>query len=372
MGEYVLVREGTTSFFVPATDPDHPFPPASAEVFYNPRMELNRDATLLLISLLRPETYLDAMGGTGVRGLRAGHECGIPVTINDHHPFAVELIRRNAVYLGIPAEITCQNVNVLGSGRHFDAVDLDPFGSPAPFTDSLVRSAQRYLFVTATDTAPLCGAHLKAGMRRYFSRPYNTEYHAEVGLRTLLGFLCRETVKYDRGLTPLFCFARSHYVRLHLALRPGTTEADRSLAQMGYIHQCLRCPDRSEQHGLIAETTSCPSCGGTMRPIGPLWLGPVADKPLLARMQEALPTRSLRTRPELHTLLERCREELDVSFHYNYHTLAKSLGRSPPALELVLAILNREGYQASRSHYSGTALKTDAPLAVLLRAVRQA
>ncbi|MDD1678871.1 MAG: RsmD family RNA methyltransferase, partial [Methanomicrobiales archaeon] len=168
MREYVLAREGDTSFYIPATDPSHPFPPGSAEVFYNPRMELNRDATILLLSLLRPEEYLDAMGGTGVRGLRAARECGIAVTINDHHPQAVELIRRNAEHVGIPLEITRQNVNVLGSGRHFDTVDLDPFGSPAPFTDSLVRSARRYLFVTATDTAPLCGAHLKAGIRRYF------------------------------------------------------------------------------------------------------------------------------------------------------------------------------------------------------------
>jgi tRNA (guanine26-N2/guanine27-N2)-dimethyltransferase len=371
MREYILTQEGATRFYVPATDPSHPFPPASAEVFYNPRMELNRDATILLLSLLRPETYLDAMGGTGVRGLRAAWECGIPVTINDHHPHAVELIRRNAEHLGTPAEITHQNVNVLASSRHFDAVDLDPFGSPAPYTDSLVRSAKRYLFVTSTDTAPLCGAHLKAGIRRYFSRPYNTEYHAEIGLRNLLGFICRETVKYDRGIAPLFCFARSHYVRLHLALLPGTGAADRSLGHIGYIHHCLHCPSRTEQPGLIAEAPSCPDCGGRMRPIGPLWLGAIADKILLARMQDAIPTLTLNTRSELHTLLARCREELDLSYHYDYHQLARVLGRSPPSLDSILEILTARGYQASRAHYSGTALKTDAPVSALLNAIRE-
>jgi tRNA (guanine26-N2/guanine27-N2)-dimethyltransferase len=372
MREYVLAREGTTSFYIPTTDPAHPFPPASASVFYNPRMELNRDATILLLSLLRPNDYLDAMGGTGVRGLRAASECGLSVTINDHHPHAVDLIRRNAEYLGVSVDITRENVNILGSSRHFDAVDLDPFGSPAPFTDSLIRSAWRYLFVTATDTAPLCGAHLNAGMRRYFSRPYNTEYHAEVGLRTLLGFICRETVKYDRGIAPLFCFARSHYVRLHLELFPGTSAADRSLEHIGFIHHCLRCPTRTEQRGLGAETTTCPGCGGRMRSIGPLWLGEIAERPILSRMQEALPALSLHTRPELHTLLTLCREELDLSFHYDYHLLAKVLGRSPPPLDTVLESLTAWGYRASRAHYSGTALKTDASVEAILQALREA
>ncbi|MDD1672364.1 MAG: methyltransferase, partial [Methanomicrobiales archaeon] len=216
--EYRRIREGNTELDVPLVDETSQFPPITAPIFYNPAMELNRDATILLLSTLKPLNYLDAMGGTGVRGLRAAQECGIPVTINDHNVGAVDLIRRNVTALGLSCEVTWQDVNVMGSSRRFDAVDLDPFGTPAPYLDSLIRSAQRYLFITATDTAPLCGAHLKAGMRRYFSRPMNTEYHAEVALRTLLGFVAREIIKYDRGLEPLFCYTQSHYVRIHLRL----------------------------------------------------------------------------------------------------------------------------------------------------------
>ncbi len=109
-----------------------------------------------------------------------------------------------------------------------------------------------------------------------------------------------------------------------------------------------------------------------MRPVGPLWLGPVAEKSLLGRMQDALSAHTLNTRPELHTLLDRCREELDLSSHYDYHKLARILGRSPPPLDSLRQILTQEGYQVSRAHYSGTALKTDAPLEALLRAVRMA
>ncbi|MDD1675931.1 MAG: tRNA (guanine(10)-N(2))-dimethyltransferase [Methanomicrobiales archaeon] len=365
------VREGTTEISVPVVDESVPFPPASVPVFYNPRMELNRDATVLLLFVLKPATYLDAMGGTGIRGLRAANECGIAVTVNDHNPLAVELIRKNAEQAGISAEITWQDVNVLGSSRSFEAVDLDPFGSPAFFLDSMIRSARRYLFITATDTAPLCGAHLKAGMRRYLSRPLNTEYHSEVALRTLLGFACRETVKYDRGVVPLFCYVRSHYVRIHLEVRPGTKAADRSLGHIGYIHHCTTCTFRIEQPGIVAESISCPECGGTMKAIGPLWLGAICDKSCIARMQEALPSLTLGAKTELHRLLSVCSEELDISWHYEYHQLAKSLGISPPGIEQVITFLHQEGFRASRAHYSGTALKTDAPIDVLIRAIRR-
>ncbi len=108
-----------------------------------------------------------------------------------------------------------------------------------------------------------------------------------------------------------------------------------------------------------------------MRAIGPLWLGAVCDRSVLTRMQEELPPRALGTKTELHRLLSLCAGELDSSFHYDYHQLAKSRGISPPPLDTVLDSLIGEGFHASRAHYSGTALKTDAPAEALLRAIVQ-
>ncbi|MFA7154087.1 MAG: tRNA (guanine(10)-N(2))-dimethyltransferase, partial [Methanoregulaceae archaeon] len=83
-------------------DPSSAFPPGTARIFFNRRMELSRDATILLASVLPVSNYLDAMGATGARGLRMAHECGIPVTINDRNAEAVALIRRNASHAGVP------------------------------------------------------------------------------------------------------------------------------------------------------------------------------------------------------------------------------------------------------------------------------
>ncbi|MCK8519328.1 tRNA (guanine(10)-N(2))-dimethyltransferase [Methanoculleus sp. 7T] len=367
--DIVEVTEGKTRFFVPKQDPHLQFPPGSGPVFYNSRMELNRDATVLLLSTLRPESYLDAMGASGVRGLRVAHEVGIPVTINDRSAKAVDLIRRNVETLNLTAEVTREDANTLMSSRGFDAVDLDPFGTPAPFVDSAARSAGSYLFVTATDTAPLCGAHLKAGMRRYFSRPRNTEYHAEVGLRTLLGFVVREVIKYDRGVEPIFCYAHEHFHRLHLRLRDGAAAADRSLARIGYVMQCPHCLYRSEQAGMLPEPEECALCGADLVPVGPLWTGSINDGGALSAMQEALPAVTAGTGRRIARLLETCRQELDTSSHYDYHVIAKNMRVSPGAVETVIERLSALGYRASRAHYSGTAVKTDAPLPVLEKVI---
>ncbi|MFZ0005100.1 MAG: tRNA (guanine(10)-N(2))-dimethyltransferase, partial [Methanoregula sp.] len=105
----IEATEGKTTFFVPVQDCREQFPPGTAPVFFNRRMELNRDATVLLLSVLRPSDYIDAMGATGVRGLRVANEVGIPVTINDRDPAALPLIRENVVRSGLPVTVTCRD-----------------------------------------------------------------------------------------------------------------------------------------------------------------------------------------------------------------------------------------------------------------------
>ena len=371
--ELVEVTEGSSAFFVPVQDATTNFPPGTAAVFFNRRMELNRDATVLFCSCIEPapKDYLDAMGATGVRGIRIAHECGIPVTINDRDPEAITLIAKNIVHTSPPIELAQRDARSLLSERRFDAVDLDPFGTPAPFVDAGVRGARRYLFITATDTAPLCGAHLKAGMRRYFATPMNTEYHAEVGLRILLGFIAREVIKYDRGIEPLLCFSREHFFRLHFRLVGGARAADRALGRIGFVLQCPKCPYREESKGMIPEkSSSCPHCNESLAPIGPLWLGSINDCPLLVRMKERLEGMELGTKKELVKLLEICKEELDTSSHYDYHVFAKWLKVSPPEITTVIERLTSQGFAATRTHYSGYGIKTDAPVDVISAVIR--
>jgi tRNA (guanine26-N2/guanine27-N2)-dimethyltransferase len=367
--ELVEATEGKTTVLIPVQDDATQFPPGSAPIFFNRRMELNRDITILLLTLLQPSDYLDAMGATGIRGIRVATECGIPVTINDREPAAIELIRQNIARAGMDIKVVERDANALLSEQSFDAVDLDPFGTPAWVIDAAVRGTRRFLFVTATDTAPLCGAHLKAGIRRYGTVPMNTEYHSEVGLRILLGFVVRETVKYDRGIEPLFCYAREHFTRLHLRITRGAKAADETLSHIGFIYQCKKCPYREEHAGMHAVTLCCPHCGVPLQPVGPLWLGSIHKDEIVRQLRELADTMELGTKKDLLKLLDACQEELPASSFYDYHELAKLLGCSPPNIATVIDRIRKEGYEVSRTHFSGYGLKTDAPLSVILDAI---
>jgi tRNA (guanine26-N2/guanine27-N2)-dimethyltransferase len=367
---FAQVVEGTTPFYIPMQDDTAHFPPGSAPIFFNKRMELNRDATILLLLDLMPSEYLDLMAATGVRALRVAHECRIPVVANDRDAMAVQLLRENANRLGHPIRVVNRDANALLSAERFDTVDLDPFGSPAPFIDSAIRSARHYLFVTATDTAPLCGAHLKAGMRRYAARPMNTEYHPEVGLRMLIGHVAREAMKYDRGIEPLLSFAFEHFHRTHLRMVPGVRAADRTLASLGYIHQCPSCAYREVEVGLLPGAVYCPKCSVKATPIGPLWVRDIIDRELVLRLQEKVGDLTIGSKARLSRLLTILSSELSELPHYDYHRLAKRLRVSPPAMEIFLKELENRGYRSSRAHYSGTAFLTDAPLSVCEDAIR--
>jgi tRNA (guanine26-N2/guanine27-N2)-dimethyltransferase len=197
----------------------------------------------------------------------------------------------------------------------------------------------------------------------------NTEYHSEVGLRILLGFVVRETVKYDRGVEPLFCYAREHFTRLHLRLLRGAQAADDTLKHLGYIHQCKKCPYREEQPGLQAHDRTCPHCGEPLQPIGLLWLGSIRNEDIVTRMLGAVAGRDLGTTKDLLGLLETCRAELPTPGFYDYHHIAKLLGCSPPTITTVLERIRAAGYPASRTHFSGYGIRTEAPLEIIRDAV---
>lgn len=367
------ITEGNTTFKTPVQDETCEFPPGSAPVFYNTRMEFNRDMTILLLATLRPSEYLDAMAATGVRGLRVAHEIHIPVIINDFNPQATKLILENARTFTEPIEVTCNDANILMCSRRFDTIDIDPFGTPIPFLDAAARSAKRFLFITATDTAPLCGAHFKAGLRRYFATPMNTEYHAEVGLRIMMATVARELIKYDRGMEPILSFASAHFYRSHIRILPKVPAADSTLDNIGFIHQCPKCQYRAEEKGtLIAHDIICPSCGTHTLPMGPLWLGPLSNQDTLTEMITLLPTMKFGTAQKMEKMLHILKNELDIGFFYDYHALCKNLKVSPPPIETFLTSLHQQGYTATRTHFSGTGIKTTAPLAIIITTLQTA
>ncbi|WP_297475557.1 tRNA (guanine(10)-N(2))-dimethyltransferase [Thermococcus sp.] len=374
--EFAEVREGLASILVPKAERIY-----DAPVFYNPVMALNRDVSVLAVKLIQPGKVLDALSATGIRGIRYALESPAEeVWLNDISEEAYSLIKRNLrlnfkgeLYEeGDRAYLWGEKLLVVNRGdanrlmaenfRYFDFLDLDPFGSPVEFLDTALRSVKRrgVLAVTATDTGVLCGAYRNACLRKYLAEPIRGELCHEAGLRILVGTVIRYAAKYDLGVDVLLAYYRDHYFRAFLRLRSGARKADRSLSKLGHLWQDENwkfeysegfLPERPKAHG-------------------PLWLGPLKDEDFvegLLREAEDHPLAHGKTLPFLKLL----NEEFDTPFHYDTHALARRNGLQARKLVDLIEILRERGYNATRTHFSPKAIKTDAPFEEVLDALKK-
>ena len=335
--------------------------------FYNPKMLLNRDINVAMAGILDLSDYLDALSASGVRGLRVAQEAGVQrVTLNDVSSQACQLIEKNLRRNGLIGTVTCCNANVLLHEQHFQAVDLDPFGSPSAYLSAASRSALSYLFVTATDTAPLCGAHLNSGIRKYMARPLCTDYHREMGARILLGLAARELARLDKAMQPMLTHVTDHYVRTYLRIIRGAKEADRCLEELGYVEHCPSCGsfvlrDEPLPGGL------CRHCSARTALAGPLWLGRIQERQVI---EKALSWKGLSRRAI--KILGICAREIDAPMYYDHHSICERLHITPGKIDDAIKRLQENGHSASRTHFSGLGIKTDAIMPEVEAAIRPA
>ena len=358
---FLETEEGHTRLLIPRQ-------PTKA-IFYNPRMELCRDIDIAsvaaFVSMQQSQRlrYIDALAGTGVRGVRMAKEVGLSVTINDWSKPAYECITRNIKLNGVEERAKAYNedANVLLLQNRYDLVDLDPFGSPVPFLDAACKSVKKLLLVTATDTAPLCGAHT-GGLRKYAAKPLNTEYHKEMATRILMGRVTRDLCKYDRAIQPLLSYSRSHFIRLIARVEKGAEKADKCMNRLGFIGHCFSCGNRVSSHNIQNIGTNCELCGAKIGIAGPLYIEPIKERRYCEQVHNELEKREQGKKKAALKLVDASMKELDVPYYYEHHALCKALKVQPSPLYSLIDALRVNGFSASRTHFSDTAFKTDAGL----------
>ena len=356
------IKEGATRILVPEK--------TKKTIFYNPKMELCRDIDIAGVAAFVSSipnrsqlTYIDALAGTGVRGVRVAKEVGLSVTINDRSTHAYELINQNIKLneLGVRVKSYNENANVLLLQNKYDLVDLDPFGSPIPFLDAACKSVKKLLSVTATDTAPLCGAH-SGGMRKYDAKPLKTEYHKEMATRILVGRVTRDLCKYDKAIQPLLSYSTAHFVRIFAEVEKGAKKADERMHRLGFIAHCFSCGNRFvfSCSGMLGIQEKCALCGTRIRIAGPLYMGAIKEKRFCELVHGELRKRDMGKKKEAIKIVETCINELDIPFYYAHHAICKTLKVAPTSISSVIAALHSSGFSASKTHFSDTAFKTDA------------
>jgi tRNA (guanine26-N2/guanine27-N2)-dimethyltransferase len=176
-----------------------------------------------------------------------------------------------------------------------------------------------------------------------------------MGARILLGLAARELARLDKAMHPLLTHVTEHYVRVYLQVVDGAKMADQALERMGYLEHCGECRSwktfpELDFHG------RCALCDSPTKMAGPLWLGPLHHEEVVrAAMGNLHESNVLALR-----LLKSCLEEIDIPLYYDHHDMCKRLGLAPSKIERVIADLRDRGWRASRTHFSGIGIKTDA------------
>jgi tRNA (guanine26-N2/guanine27-N2)-dimethyltransferase len=375
-----IIREGKVQALVPKLEAFGVMPsdyaPSRAPVFYNPVMEFNRDLTVLAFQAFqrtsdREISICDPFTSQGIRGVRFAAEInGVKhVLISDINEKAFKLAKYNVQLNRLEDLVDVQNKDAncvltchASPQKRFDIVDIDPFGTPAPYLDSAVQAIRNngLLASTATDLAPLCGVHAKACIRKYGGRPMRTEYCHELAVRLLAGCTAAIAARHDIGIRVVFSHSSEHYIRLYTQISYGAKKADESVKNLGYVLHCFNCLHRETSHQLFS-SLKCPKCGSKMDWAGPLWVGNIFDSVFIEAMIKENQSRAFRNSSRITKLLAQTREEAEAPLtYYVLDKLSGKLGLPSLSIQGFIQALQTGGYQALQTHFSSRGIRTNA------------
>ena len=313
-------------------------------VFYNPAMRLSRD---LHVAFAKQFDFsgimLDGLAASGIRGIRLNLEAGVNVEFCDSSKMATETIAENLKMNRIKGKIHNERIENLLQDRKYDWIDIDPFGTPAPYLEAALKglNEEGILGVAATDTAVLCGAKPSICKKRYGAVSMRRVAAKEVGVRILLSKIHIIASGMGKGIEPLLCYSEGHHLRVFVRL------GKRNNVALKWITEDMRIVDREEK-----------DAGG------PLWVKKIIKAELVPESQEGI----------LGRLLETLREEANgpPGLH-DINDIAKTagIGQTPQRIKIVESI-RKLGSFASSSVFSPLGIKTDAPEDIRNQAVKLA
>lgn len=371
-----LIREGATYLYVPA-ESVRSKAPRTFPAFFNPAGRVNRDISVAIAKATQPASFLDALAGTGARGVRVANEASpsVEVTLVEFNRTSIGIARRSArrnrVYSRchtVREESNAFLHSRFGRLERFEAVDIDPFGTPAPYVQGALTAAGdgAIVSVTATDTATLCGVHPAVAHRRYGARVTRSDFPHEAAVRVLLGFCARTGGSIDVAVTPVAAHSTLHYVRVYFRVERGAANSERCLGEIGYVVVCGECHEKAVAE---EETRRCPRCGGTAACIGPLWTGGLVDEGLVAEAARICAAWDWRGAAEALASLEGC--DTFPPFGYSLEAVTSRERTSSVSYESVKRNLESSGRAVMKQPF-GSGLKTDASHAEIVDAVRRA
>jgi tRNA (guanine26-N2/guanine27-N2)-dimethyltransferase len=376
-------------------------------------------------------TILEALSATGLRSIRYAKEIPLVryVIANDLSPAATEAMRRNIAFNGLsaPAELTddqtaekskhrvekekiqvnqgdaCSLMYQHREDRHrVDVVDLDPYGTAAPFIDAGIQCVNDggLLCVTCTDLTVLAtNNYPEKCFSNYGGVSLKGEYCHESALRLVLHALSTSAGRYGRYIVPMLSLSIDFYVRVFVKVFSKPEEVKKASVKTSAFYVCSGCQAHYEQPfvrmtekvnektgnvnrnykihagptvsgaptavvGDAVRTGSdkCPECESTLHMAGPMWAGPLHDPAFIGRVLKHVEAEPAKygTSSRMQGMLTVAQSELDTHFYFTPSQVASAFKCECPPLDKIASALLHAGHDVSRSHACGGSLKTTA------------
>ncbi|KIW81029.1 N2,N2-dimethylguanosine tRNA methyltransferase [Fonsecaea pedrosoi CBS 271.37] len=400
-----------------------------------------------------PFAILDALSATGLRALRYAKEISFATNIvaNDLSSASVETIKLNIKHNDVGDKVQPN----LGDARafmytkvgnehprpaegyvhRFDVIDIDPYGTAAPFFDCSLQAIQDggMLCITCTDAGVFASTgYPEKTFALYGGIPVKGPHSHEGGLRLILNGIAISAAKYGLAIEPLLSLYIDYYARLFIRVHRKQQEvkllAGTSMMVYNCGHGCgawvtqplLRNKPQTSKSGdtfykfSFAQAPStnrnCEHCGSRMHLCGPMWSGPLHNPQFVEKMlkkartldkdtyvtvdriegmltlaleEDLAPTNSDADGTEV-TVAEDgathdskpiprlATDKPDVAPFFIMPTyLAKIIHCATPSEDAMRGALLGLGYKVSRSHCKPGSIKTNAPWSVLWEVIRE-
>lgn len=289
-------------------------------------------------------TILDALSATGLRALRYAKEIPFATNIiaNDVSKEAVKSIELNIDHNEV-GQTVHSNVGDARAymyskvadekgptERHvqrFDVIDLDPYGTAAPFFDSALQALQDggLLCVTCTDAGVFASnGYPEKAFALYGGIPAKGAYSHEGGMRLILNAIATSAARYGIAIEPLLSLSIDFYVRLFIRIHKSPKDVKLLPGTTMLVYNCdagcgawstqplARNQGKEDKVGTliykysVAQAPSAPQvcehCHTKTHLAGPMWAGPLHNPYFVQRILDRIPSLDTNTYATLDRL----------------------------------------------------------------------
>jgi tRNA (guanine26-N2/guanine27-N2)-dimethyltransferase len=186
--------------------------------------------------------------------------------------------------------------------------------------------------------------------------------------------LVNVAAKHDVGVNVVFSHRGEHYIRVYAKIKYGARNSDESIGNVGFILHCFKCFHREVAKGLfeVGHSRKCSECGSTMSIAGPLWLGNLSDAVYCSMMKHEVERRKFKLRRKVERMLALIENESGGPITYFViDKLCDALNLPVPSVKSVIKALEKEGFQASLTHFTSRGIRSDVPAGRLAEIINE-